>query len=183
MVGSKRPQHPSRFGPADTPTVRCQLCPDKPGVAKVRFNTLSELAAHEAAIHGNEIKCARCGQRVTPGWVCSCVEPNAPPPPRPRPASHVWEMKPGAAPGRCLHCTEDKHNSLVHRRSTQELSTVPVGQWTDLEIAYYVAFVLDSAAHLAGGFGALTPRHCMAFAARLRRIGGNVPAAEEDDHG
>lgn len=59
----------------------------------------------------------------------------------------------------------------VKPRTSEQLAGVPLSKWTDHEVANYIAFVLETAAHLAGGFGALQPNTCLGLGARLREIG------------
>lgn len=77
------------------------------------------------------------------------------------------KLKAGPQPGGVLltHAVNDGP------RSMDVLFKVPVRTWTDNEVCRYVAFAFESAAHLAGGFGAVTPRQCLAIATRLRRVG------------
>jgi len=107
---------------------------------------------------------------------------------------HAFERHSASAPNQCLRCPHPK-NKRVHTyvrcgqwleperlcscvtanappgpRTSDQLARVPVSQWTDREVCKYVAFIFDSAAHLSGGFGALTPLQCQAIARRLNRI-------------
>lgn len=45
---------------------------------------------------------------------------------------------------------------------------IPISRWPSFQVLAYVAFFLEGLAHLQGGHGALTARHCLALAKRLR---------------
>lgn len=141
-------------GPAHAAAIRNPSHPFSPLPNGVRC-----LCGHEAD-HPNH-KCPRCGQRLDPRFAaCSCVEPNA------DPMSGALDSVPGhRPPGVGLPPPRGSF------RTFDQLAAVPISKWTDEETRRYVAFVFESAAHLQGGFGSLTARHCLALATRVGQVG------------
>lgn len=98
---------------------------------------------------------------------------------------HVFEQMPGSPKGACRSCDLPLHDRIHTGTKRGPASYMPAAgsailQMTQAEVCTYVAFVLEGAANLAGGFGALTPRHCIHLAERLKEVAGYVQAAEEE---
>jgi hypothetical protein len=133
--------------PGGVPRVTCPMCPDVPGRHQVRFFNEANLAEHMEAIHG-----------------------HAPLPATKRYTGSRYRDTTGELTEAQV-ATARANQVAVKPRTSEQLAGVPLSKWTDDEVAQYVAFVLETAAHLAGGFGALKPDTCLRLAERLRQVG------------